>query len=392
MRRACIALALLLLPAAILASPAAAKVKPGPKGAAFYTPPAQLKGGHGALVWARKHTGADALKGASRNELLLYRSTGVDGGKIVVSGSLALPKGKAPKGGWPLITYAHGTTGSADACAPSRGYDASDLVSYAYPLLQRWLKAGYAVVRTDYEGLGTPGTHHYLLGTAEGRSVLDAARAARAFAPRKLSKRVVIAGHSQGGHAALYAASLAPGWTPELKVRGTVAFAPASHLATQFQATLSIATPGGGLGAIVGLGIKAVDLANPALGVAGLLTPQAAALYPQTESVCYDALSEPSSFGGLPLNQIFRSDADLAGLLAAVATNDPEHLAIRTPVRVEQGDADGTVFKAFTDQLVADYQRAGVAVTYKTYPGVSHGAIVDKGAKSATAYIKSRLK
>ena len=392
MRRACIALALLLVPAAVAAAPAAAKVKPGPKGAAFYTPPSTLKGKHGALVWARRHTGPDALAQASRNELLLYRSTGLDGGKIAVSGSLALPKGKPPKGGWPLITYAHGTTGAADACAPSRGYDAGQLVSYAYPLLRRWLKAGYAVVRTDYEGLGTPGTHHYLLGTSEGRSVLDAARAARAFAPRKISKRVIVAGHSQGGHAALYAASLAPDWTPELKVRGTVAFAPASHLAAQFEASLTIATPGAGLGAIVGLGIKAVDLANPALAVPGLLTPQAAALYPQTETVCYDTLSQPSSFGGLPLNQVFRSGADLAGLLAAVGTSDPEHLAIRTPVRIEQGDADATVFKTFTDQLVADYRQAGVRVTYENYPGVSHGAIVDEGAKSATAYIRSRLK
>ena len=57
-------------------------------------------------------------------------------------------------------------------------------MSYAYPLLQRWLKAGYAVVRTDYEGLGTPGVHPYLVGRSEGRSVLDAVRAARALDPR----------------------------------------------------------------------------------------------------------------------------------------------------------------------------------------------------------------
>jgi dienelactone hydrolase len=391
MRRACIAF-VLLLAAGVFVAPAVAKVRPGPKGAAFYTPPKELKGKHGALVWARKHTGRDALKGASRNELLLYRSTDIDGGKIVVSGSLALPKGKVPKGGWPLITYAHGTTGAADGCAPSRGYDASDLTSYAYPLLRRWLRAGYAVVRTDYEGLGTPGVHHYLLGLSEGRSVLDAARAARAFAPRKLSKRVIISGHSQGGHAALFAASLAPTWTPELRVRGTVAFAPASHLATQAQATLSIGVPGGGLGAIAGLVLRGVDLADPSLGVAGLLTPQAAALYPQTQTTCFDALSEPMSFGGLPLNQILRSDVDLNPLLAFVGRSDPERLAIETPIRIEQGDADATVFKAFTDQLVAAYAQSGVKVTYSIFPGVSHGGVVDAGATDATGYIKQRLK
>jgi dienelactone hydrolase len=391
MRRACIAISLLLM-AAVPAAPAAAKVRSGPKGAAFYKPPTHLKGKHGALVWVRKQTGRDALKGASRNELLLYRSTATDGKKIAVSGSLALPKGKAPKGGWPLITYAHGTTGAADSCAPSRGYDASHLTSYAYPLLRRWLKAGYAVVRTDYEGLGTPGVHHYLAGEPEGRSVLDAARAARAFAPKKLSKRIIVAGHSQGGHAALFAAALAPSWTPELRVRGTVAFAPASHLSEQFKATLSVSAAIPGLDAIVGLGLRAIDLVNPGLNVPSLLTARAAALYPQTETACYDALSKADSFGGVPLNQILQSGVDLNPLFAAVATNDPEDLKIKTPVRVEQGDADTTVFPTFTNQLVDQYKAGGAKVTYKVYKGVTHGGVVDSAAKDATSYIRAHVK
>ena len=147
-----------------LAAPVAApaKVREGPKGAAFYKPPKRVEGRHGTLIWARKQTGRDALNG--RAKLLLYRSTGANGKPNAVSGSLIVPKGRAPKGGWPVISYAHGTTGSADSCAPTRGYDAGGLVSYAYPLLRRWLKAGYAVVRTDYDGLGTPGVHGYLVG------------------------------------------------------------------------------------------------------------------------------------------------------------------------------------------------------------------------------------
>jgi pimeloyl-ACP methyl ester carboxylesterase len=384
-------LPVLVLAALVAAAPTSAAVPKGPKGAAFYTAPKKkLKGKHGGLIWARKQTGRDALKGGSKDELLLYRSTGVTGKSVAVSGSLSLPKGKAPKGGWPVITYAHGTTGSADSCAPTRGYDANHLVSYAYPLVQRWLKAGYAVVRTDYEGLGTPGIHPYLVGRSEGRSVLDAVRAARAVEPR-LSKRYVIAGHSQGGHAALFAASLAPKYLPELKLRGTVAFAPASHLEEQFQAIKSVTTAGGGLGGIVALGLRAIDVADPAVGVAGLLTPQATTLYPQTADVCYDALSQPASFGGLPLNQFLRSNADLTGLYAAIGANDPEALRIKTPVRIEQGDADQTVFKVFTDQLVDDYKRGGAKVTYKIYAGVNHGGVVDAGAKDSATWIRGRF-
>jgi pimeloyl-ACP methyl ester carboxylesterase len=390
MRRVLIALSVLAVAAVVAAPAASAKVRQGPKGAAFYDPPGNAKGRHGTLIWARRQTGPDAIAGR-RSRLLLYRSTGPDGKANAVSGSLALPKGRAPKGGWPVITYAHGTTGSADACAPTRGYDANTLVSYAYPLLRRWLKAGYAVVRTDYEGLGTPGVHAYLGGPTEGYSVLDAVRAARRLEPR-LSRRLVVAGHSQGGHAALFAASLAPSWTPELRLRGTVAFAPASHLGEQFPLATQFSTPGGGLGAIIALGVRAIDTADPSVDVAGLLTPEATAFYPQTETACHDALSRPESFGGLPLNQIFRSGADLGPLVAAIERGDPENLRIRTPVRVEQGDADGTVFKSFTDQLVDKYEAAGVKVTYKVYPGGSHGGVVTDGAGDASKWIRGRLR
>ncbi len=88
------------------------------------------------------------------------------------------------------------------------------------------------MVRTDYQGLGTPGTHEYLVGQDEGRSVLDIVRAARQV-DSTLGKKVIIGGHSQGGHAALWAAALAPKWTPELDVLGTVADAPASHVEQQ---------------------------------------------------------------------------------------------------------------------------------------------------------------
>jgi len=385
------ALLALVIAFAVLAAPASADVRKGPKGAAFYKPPKHLHGKHGGLIWARKQTGSDALKSAKRNTLLLYRSKGLSSSLTAVSGSLAIPKGKPPKGGWPVITYAHGTTGSADACAPTRGYDAGKLVSYAYPLLNRWLKAGYAVVRTDYDGLGTPGVHAYLVGRSEGRSVLDAARAARAY-DHKLSKRFIIAGHSQGGHAALFAAAMAPQWVPDLRLRGTVAFAPASHLATQFPIALRSSSAGGGLGAIIALGLRGVDTADSQLGVPSLLTPQAAALYPQTKTRCYDKLSRPDSFGGVPLNQFVKSGANLQPALTVIGESDPEHLRPRTPIRIEQGTADGTVFEPFTKQLADEYANNGVKVDYLTYAGVSHGGIVNSAAADATKWIRKRLK
>jgi len=387
----------LLLLAALPAVADAAEVRKGPGGTAFYTPPSPLPGkGHGGPIWARKLTGTAALKGGAGNRLVLYRSTGVTGKAVAVSGTVSIPKGKAPKDGWPVIAWGHGTTGIADACAPSRdsaSNPAHGLIDYAYPLLQRWLKAGYAVVRTDYEGLGTPGDHPYLIGRSEGYSMLDAVRAARKL-DRRLGRRVIIAGHSQGGQAALFAASLANRWTPELKVRGTVALSPVSHLSDQLPLLKALTEPGGlsGLAAMI---LRGIDEAAPALGVSAGLSERAAALYPQTLTRCLGQLGAADSFGSVAPAELLRPDVDTAPITAALAQRaDPDELRIRTPVRIQQGTDDSVVFKAFTDPLVADYRRRGVKVSYKTYEGVDHGGAVTnaRSARDATSYIRSRLR
>ncbi len=392
MRRLAIVLSLLLLTAALPAA-ADAKVRKGPGGLAFYTPPKPLPAGkHGALIWARRLTGPAALKGGAGNKLLLYRSTSATGKAVAVSGTLTVPKGKAPKGGWPVISWAHGTTGIADQCAPSREGKAL-LVSYAYPLLQRWLKAGYAVVRTDYEGLGTPGAHPYLIGRSEGHSVLDAVRAARK-ADTRLGKRMVLAGHSQGGQSVLWAASLAPSYTPDLKLRGTVALAPVSHLAEQSTAISALRSPSG-LTGLVAMIVRGVDIARPSVGVPGVLSDRAAALYPQTLTQCLGALASPSSFGGIAPADLLRQGADLQPLVSALSQlDDPEDLRIRTPVQIQQGTADQTVYKLFTDPLVDEYKQRGIKVTYKTYEGVTHGGAVtdSRSAADATKYIRARFR
>jgi fermentation-respiration switch protein FrsA (DUF1100 family) len=153
-----------------------------------------------------------------------------------------------------------------------------------------------------------------------------------------------------------------------------------------------VSAAGGGLGAIVALGLRAIDTIDPGLGVPALLTARSAALFPQTKTRCYDELSEPASFGGVPLNQILASGADLTPLLNTVGENDPEHLRMGTPVRIEQGSADQTVFAAFSKQLADEYAANNVKVDYELYDGVSHGEIVNAAAADATGWIKKRLK
>ncbi len=101
------------------------------------------------------------------------------------------------------------------------------------------LAKGYIVVATDYPGLGTPGIHPYLIGISEGRAVLDSVRAARALPRSGASDRFVLWGHSQGGHAVLYAGEMAKAYAPELKLFGVAAAAPATYLAELFDADKS---------------------------------------------------------------------------------------------------------------------------------------------------------
>ncbi len=333
-----------LLMAFAPAAASAKKIKQGPKGLAFYQPPDKLPKGHGKLIWYRKSKGLVPLQGASINDNVLYTSRSTQGKRIAVSGSISIPKGKAPKGGWPVITWAHGTTGVADVCAPSRNNNASpakDYISYVNPILSDWLKAGYAVMRTDYEGLGTPGPHPYLIGKSEARGTLDIIRAARQFDPA-IGKRYVIAGHSQGGHAALFAAGNASKWTPDLKLRGTMAYAPASHMKQQAQALPALTTPSS-LTALATDIVYGAATANPRVHPYVLLNNPVLDFYGQLDHTCLGQLGASNKLGGIAPADMLNKQARTGPLYKVLDTNNPA-VVTSAPILVLQGLADTTVF------------------------------------------------
>lgn len=381
--RAAIA-ALTVLVVLVTAASAASAATVGPRGLRFYVPPSKLPSGpHGTLIWERPFSGGAAL-GRAKNYRVLYKQVGIRGKLVAVSGLVSIPNGKAPKEGWPMISWAHGTTGIADQCAPSR----LPRDFYYNPLLDSWIKAGYAVVRTDYEGLGGPGPHPYLIGRSEGYGVLDIVRAARQLEPA-LSRRVIITGHSQGGHAALWAASLAHGYTPELKLRGVAAFAPASHIASEASLLNAVMTTG--LTPLAATILRGIDIEYPSLNIASLLTPTAARLYPQTLTTCLSSLASTKSFGGLPLNQLVRRSANTAPLIADLAKNDPGMLKIGAPVLLVQGLADQNVFPAFTQAISKSLSAVGDAVTLGTYPGATHGSVLPAAQADVAAFLQRRF-
>jgi pimeloyl-ACP methyl ester carboxylesterase len=366
-----------------------------PAGEAFYTPPSPIPGkAHGDVIWWRPDAPGDNmhLSGAGMSMLVLYRSTGIDGTPVAESGSMAIPRGRPPKGGWPVLAWAHGSTGLADKCAPTRMPRQTGIYSTNLRAqLSAYLKAGYAVVAPDYEGLGTAGVHPYLVGVSEGRSVLDMARAARKLrGANEISRKVGIIGHSQGGHAALWASSLAPRYTPELKVGGTVAYAPASHVKEQ-SSLLDVLKNPSPLSALIASIFRGADVAYPSLHVSDLLSDPAAALFPSVDEKCLEEMYGPESWGGIAPVDILRSGVDRKPLLDAADKSDPENLRYKTPVLIVQGTSDSTVLPLFTDQLANELHASGAKVTYKKIAGADHSGIAQAGRKVARAYLKKRL-
>ena len=367
------------------------EVVKGPPGLKFYKPPKKFSKRHGDLIWARKAGGIVPLADARYTKNVLYSSRTPQGQKVAVSGSVSVPKGKPPKGGWPVISWAHGTTGAADVCAPSRnavGGPAQPYISYMDSDLNEWLRNGYAVLRTDYQGLGTPGPHPYLVGQAEGRGVLDIVTAAREL-DKSISKRFLIAGHSQGGQSALFAAGNASSWTPKLKLQGTVAFAPASHIFEQKSLLPALTSPSG-LTALAVMILHGASTQSSAININALLSDEVLPFYPRMETECLSQLASPSELGGIPPSHIVRSGADTTTVDPVLMAMNP---AVKTaaPILIAQGDADTTVFKAFTDSLNSELMGAGNQVTYKVYPGIDHGGVVTAGEADALTFFKAQL-
>jgi alpha-beta hydrolase superfamily lysophospholipase len=204
----------------------------------FYAPPKRLKPlAPGALIRCEPMD-AYVMPGVrlrARAWRMLYRSTGAVGEPTAVSGTLLLPEGFRRRRPLPLIGYAIGTHGLSDDSAPSRllslGRD------WEAGLIALVLARGFAVAQTDYQGLGTPGDHAFMVGRALGNNVLDVVRAARQLTDAEALTDAVpsdgplaLMGYSEGGAAAGWAAQLHPSYAPELDIAGVAAGAAAADV------------------------------------------------------------------------------------------------------------------------------------------------------------------
>ncbi|APB98441.1 lipase family protein [Polynucleobacter asymbioticus] len=160
-----------------------------------------------------------SVKGAQAWKIA-YISSDVAGRKTIVTGLIVAPIGQPPQEGRPILAWAHGTTGSAQNCGPSQIINpASPLneyflmsgnswTDYGIPNVEEFIKEGYVVVATDYQGQGGGGRHQYAIAGTNGRDAINSARAASSMREVGAGKKTIIYGWSQGGGATIAAASM----------------------------------------------------------------------------------------------------------------------------------------------------------------------------------------
>lgn len=333
---------------------------------AFFTIPEPIPAGtHGDLI--RYQPIPQAPKGL-RWYRIMYLSTTVGGHPTVVTGIITVPDSPTPTGGWKLATHAHGSTGLADDCAPSRTVVSNPGSSAELQVVgQDAAKHGYVVASTDYEGQGGPGRHPFLVGVSEGRSVLDAARAARQFPGLKLPTTLAIVGYSQGGHAALWANQIAAKWTPEFHITGTVAGAPASEVASLLtDSPTPVVDNAQAVGIVAGL-----EAAQPSLegDLTKILAPAGAKLLAVMDASC----TAPKSFvEGKPL--LTADPTKTQPWERLMAANTPGSVATDDPVLIIHSQQDQNVPIAQSATLLARMCKAGQVVERRVLPTGSHVA------------------
>ncbi|KRF19300.1 lipase [Nocardioides sp. Soil797] len=203
----------------------------------FYDTPTSLPAANGDLVRSEPSDfyldPLHAIEVDASVQRIMYRSTDRNDTPIAVTGTVITPDKawSGPGRQRPVVAYAVGTQGLGDQCAPSRQLSGGS--EYEGVFIAGLVARGYGVVVTDYQGLGTEGTHTYMSREVQGRAVLDSIRAAQRLSAANLPDAgpVAITGYSQGGGAAASAAELAGSYSPELKVKGVVAGAIPADLA-----------------------------------------------------------------------------------------------------------------------------------------------------------------
>ncbi len=352
-----------------------------PKGLpAFYSVPQPLPSTPGKLV-KYERVAARGVKGTLYR--VMYVSQSVNGKPVAVTGLVAVPDGSPPTGGFPVVSWAHGTNGMADICAPSL-----QPVS-AVPLVNSMLERGWEITATDYQGEGTPGLMPYLVGVAAAQDTINIVRAARQLPAAHAGDRYVVWGHSEGGQTAMFALHIGPRYAPELHLQGVVAGAPPSQLWDIYAALQTspfryyLLMVAGGFNAAYG---------NEKAPLTDILTAKAIALLPVLDQGCSAAIA--AKVDAVPLSELLKTNPQkVPAWQRLIAANDPGTFPSASPVPllIIQGGADEQIPVVSTQLLAQHLCGLGQDLERWIYPGQSHAGVIGPSAPDMIRWISDRF-
>ena len=314
---------------------------------------------------------------------VVYRSTSVAGEPIEVTGIIAAPSGDAD-GPRPVLSVAHGTTGMADQCAPSLDFPDGVSLTVMAPFLER----GWVVTATDYEGMGGPGIHPYIVGESEARGVFDIVRAAQTMPGVGADGPLVVWGHSQGGHAAMHVAERWQDLAPDLDLVGVAAGAPPSQFPL-----LSAFLQGSAFQGYLVMAAASLAATYDELDPEGVMNPANLHLLDELEKGCTDHIFDV--FNGIPYEELVSVDDIFAipAWNARIMENDTNQLPNQVPVVILHGDQDEQIpvvtSAALFAQLCAFADHA--PLERRVYEGEGHGSVVPAYLDDLTAWLEARV-
>lgn len=351
----------------------------------FYrAPPPEAAGTPGTLVRQELIDGAPL--GATTYRVL-YRSTGLDDKPILVSGVVIVPPGDPPPGGRPIVAWAHPTSGVVSRCAPSLAIFLFEQIQG----LRSFVRDGYVVAATDYPGLGTPGPHPYLVGISEARAVIDSVRVAATMPGAGGGRKFLVWGHSQGGHAALFAGITAKTYAPELDLLGVAAAAPATDLVRLMNEDID---------SVGGKNITAMTLWSWQrvfdAKIDKVVDPRAIPAIDQLAQECIEGPFDlrRRQLTEQPLEQYFlttKHPSDVEPWHTLLAENSPGPLPPEIPIFLAQGIDDVIIHPKVTQDYAAKLCRAGSKVRLLSMPNIGHGRAAQASTQDMLEWTSDRF-
>ncbi len=306
---------------------------------------------------------------------ILYHSRAADGRDITASGVVLVPDGKPPATGWPVLAWGHGFSAASRQCAPS-------LLKNLYygPLLAMYVHLGYAVVATDYAGLGTQSRSAVMDIPSNAADVVNSIPAARAAVPQLGGKWVAV-GSSLGASVAVGVAEM------ERKLRdpnylGSIAISGLADLKALYNDQAN-KLPFRSF-ALLAYGIKTV---YPDFDTNDMLVKNALPAYRQIIESC-EGVSSGSESNLERLKPRWQSNRFVEQFFVR---NTLGGTPAYGPLLVIADDRDPAVPSSMAAQVVARMCRQGDAIQLETFSDPQPGLVLGDSIRDQITWIEARF-